>query len=284
MIRLIHTGLGSSSLIAHVLHSLDFGLWSGYFAVTFWTLEWVVRGYVGIHRAQKAIQVDGCRPRQMSLRRFPQLFPIRNPYELRGLYCRSYFGPRTCGGGITNVIEVGGALNPGFPFSPIEGGVMRMSHFICQTLWNTSFEVVRRHPQGPESDSGRWLPATSDLALSYPELFQFTGPLQSLVLRTEPRRTCGGGITVTNVIELVTCVFECVVTVSSTGAKNRFKEMTTATSGVLARFPLLLPIRNPCELRGLCRHSYFGPRTFGGGVTNVIEVSGLLIRVSPSHP
>jgi len=63
--------------------------------------------------------------------------------------------------------------------------------------------------------------------------------------------------------------------VSSTGAKNLFKEMTTATSGVLARFPLLLPIRNPCELRGLCRHSYFGPRTFGGGVTNVIEVRGL---------
>ncbi len=75
----------------------------------------------------------------------------------------------------------------------------------------------------------------------------------------------------------VTCVFECAVTVSSTGAKNRFKEMTTATSGVLA-------IRNPCELRGLCRHSYFGPRTCGGGVTNVIEVSGLSIRVSPSHP
>ena len=33
------------------------------------------------------------------------------------------------------------------------------------------------------------------------------------------------------------------VTVSSTGTKNLFKEMTTATSGVLARFPLLLPIR-----------------------------------------
>ncbi len=84
-----------------------------------WTLEWVVRGYVGIHRARKAIQVDGCRPRRMSLRRFPRLFPIRNPCELRGLYSRSYFGPRTCVGGITNVIEVGGALNPGFPFSPL---------------------------------------------------------------------------------------------------------------------------------------------------------------------
>ena len=37
--------------------------------------------------------------------------------------------------------------------------------------------------------------------------------------------------------------------------------MTTATSGVLARFPLLLPVRNSYELRGLYSHSYFGPRT-----------------------
>jgi hypothetical protein len=41
--------------------------------------------------------------------------------------------------------------------------------------------------------------------------------------------------------------------------------MTTATSGVLARFPLLFPFRNSCELRGPRRHSYFGPRTCGGG-------------------
>ena len=89
-------------------------------------------------------------------------------------------------------------------------------------------------------------------------------------------------------LRLVTCDLccdcNCAVTVSSTGAKNRFKQMTTATSGVLARFPRLLHIRNSCELRGLCRHSYFGPRTCGGGVTNVIEVSGFSIRVSPSHP
>jgi len=44
------------------------------------------------------------------------------------------------------------------------------------------------HPQGPESNSGRWLPATSDViaqvspALSYPEPLRVTG---SLVLRTE---------------------------------------------------------------------------------------------------
>ena len=79
---------------------------------------------------------------------------------------------------------------------------------------------------------------------------------------------------------LVLVLRSCAVTV---WPKTSFKEMTTATSGVLARFPWLLPIRNSCELRGLCRHSYFGPRTCGGGETNVIEVSGFSIRVSPSH-
>ena len=49
--------------------------------------------------------------------RFSWLTPIRNSFKLRGIYSRSYFGPRTCGGDITNVIEVGGVLNQGFPFS-----------------------------------------------------------------------------------------------------------------------------------------------------------------------
>ena len=50
----------------------------------------------------------------------------------------------------------------------------------------------------------------------------------------------------------------CAVTVSSTGPRELFKEMTTATSGVLARFPLLFRVPR--------RHSesHFGPRTFGG--------------------
>ena len=70
----------------------------------------------------------------------------------------------------------------------------------------------------------------------------------------------------------------------------RFVTKNEQISLSLSLFPSIslsrssLPIRNPCELRGLCRHSYFGPRTFGGGITNVIEVSGLSIRVSPSHP
>jgi hypothetical protein len=38
----------------------------------------------------------------MSLLRFPWLFPIRNPCELRVLCSRSYFGPRTCGRSINH--------------------------------------------------------------------------------------------------------------------------------------------------------------------------------------
>ena len=108
-----------------------------------WTLESLFRSNVGIHRSRKAIQVSlylcrvyfaeqqsptgpkkriqggDCCPRRTSLLRFPWLFPILNSSELRGLHCHSYFGPRTCGGGITNVIEVCGTVNQGFPFSPL---------------------------------------------------------------------------------------------------------------------------------------------------------------------
>jgi hypothetical protein len=64
--------------------------------------ECSVRGNVIIYRAQKAIQGDGCRPRRRSRPRSPPLAPIRNSSESRGLCCRSCFGPRTCGRGITN--------------------------------------------------------------------------------------------------------------------------------------------------------------------------------------
>ena len=47
--------------------------------------------------------------------------------------------------------------------------------------------------------------------------------------------------------------------------------MTTATSGVLARFPWLLPVRNSCELRdAVTRTSDRGHLT--EAETNVIEV------------
>ena len=77
---------------------------------------------------------------RMSLLRFPWLFPIRNPCELRGLYRRSYFGPRTCGRSINHFHLSVRDSQSGFPhLIPIGGGVMRLSHFICQTLWNTRF-------------------------------------------------------------------------------------------------------------------------------------------------
>jgi len=50
-------------------------------------------------------------------------------------------------------------------------------------------------------------------------------------------------------------------------------------------FPWLFPIRNPCELRGLYRRSYFGPRTCGRSINHFSsKCSGFSIRVSPSHP
>ena len=51
------------------------------------------------------------------------------------------------------------------------------------------------------------------------------------------------------------------------------------------RSPWLTPIQNSSKLRGLCRRSYFGPRTCGRGINQIHRiVSGLSIRVSPSHP
>ena len=72
---------------------------------------------------------------------------------------------------------------------------------------------------------------------------------------------------------------------SPTGPKKRIQGGDCCPRRTsLLRFPWLFPIRNSSELRGLHRRSYFGPRTCGGGITNVIEVSGLSIGVSPSHP
>jgi len=65
--------------------------------------------------------------------------------------------------------------------------------------------------------------------------------------------------------------------------------MTLATSDVLARFPLLFPFRNSCELRGPRRHSYFGPRTSGGSENQChrserVLNQGFPRNPSPSHP
>ena len=89
--------------------------------VGFGALVLCVGGNGIIHSAHKAIQGDDCRPRRSSRLRFPWLTPIRNSFELRCLYrLRSYFGPRTCGRGITNSSKHRGALNQGFPFSLLQ--------------------------------------------------------------------------------------------------------------------------------------------------------------------
>ena len=104
---------------------------------SFGALVLCVRGNGIIHRAHKAIQGDDCRPRRSSWLRSPWLTPIRNPFELRGLYRRSYFGPRTCGGGITNVIEVDGTLNQGFPFCDLDQAI-----FVAFGVWSIDFAVT----------------------------------------------------------------------------------------------------------------------------------------------
>ena len=61
----------------------------------------------------------------------------------------------------------------------------------CTLDFGVGSSWLRGHPQAPESNSGGWLPATSDViaqvspALSYPEPLRVTGPLPSIVLRTE---------------------------------------------------------------------------------------------------
>jgi len=56
------------------------------------------------------------------------------------------------------------------------------------------------------------------------------------------------------------------------------------TLWLCVRSPWLTPIQNSSELLGLCRRSYFGPRTCVRGITNASKLAGLSIRNSPSHP
>jgi len=95
-----------------------------------------IRGNGIIHRAHKAIQGDECRPRRMSLLRFPWLSPIRNSFELRGLCSRSYFGPRTC-----NVIEVAIRVSSSHPYN---AGIQDS---------DGGGRCPRNHLHGPEGDS-----------------------------------------------------------------------------------------------------------------------------------
>ena len=65
---------------------------------------------------------------------YPELFQVTGP--LPSLVLRTevmWWRHNQC-------YRSGWGSQSGFPLlTPIEGGVMQMTHFICQTLWNTSF-------------------------------------------------------------------------------------------------------------------------------------------------
>ena len=75
------------------------------------------------------------------------------------------------------------------------------------------------------------------------------------------------------------------VTVSSTGVYTSFKGMTTATSGVLARFPLLLPVRNSVASYGASAVARTSDRGHVAEVkkTKFIEVVMSTCAVSSKH-
>ena len=74
------------------------------------------------------------------------------------------------------------------------------------------------------------------------------------------------------------------VTVSSTGVYTSFKGMTTATSGVLARFPLLLPVRNSFASYGASAVARTPDRGHVAEVINhFIEVIMSTCAVSSKH-
>ena len=65
------------------------------------------------------------------------------------------------------------------------------------------------------------------------------------------------------------------VTVSPSGPGKLFKGVTTATSGVLARFPLLLPVRNSFASHGASTVTRTSDRGHvAEAKTKVIEVAG----------
>jgi hypothetical protein len=74
------------------------------------------------------------------------------------------------------------------------------------------------------------------------------------------------------------------VTSSSTGVYTSFKGMTTATSGVIARFPLLLPVRNSFVSYGASAVARTSDRGHVAEVINhFIEVIMSTCAVSSKH-
>ena len=70
------------------------------------------------------------------------------------------------------------------------------------------------------------------------------------------------------------------VTVSPSGPPGLFKGVTTAMSGVLARFPLLLPVRNSFASYGASAVARTSDRGHVAEAINQYRSGGVSIRVS----
>jgi len=86
---------------------------------------------------------------------------------------------------------------------------------------------------------------------------------------------------------LVLVLHICAVTVSSSGAENQFQVDDNGHVGRPCEVSLPPCPELFCELRGLCRHSYFGPRTCGGSENQCHRSERVLnqgFQGNPSHP
>jgi len=71
-------------------------------------------------------------------RGLPGLAPIRNSSELRGLCCRSCFGPRTCGRSITNSSKRAGLsirVSPSHPYNAGRAGLGWWSGWLQRNVY-----------------------------------------------------------------------------------------------------------------------------------------------------
>jgi len=105
-----------------------------------------------------------------------------------------------------------------------------------------------------------------------------TSFMQALVMRVWPAKPTPPA---PSDLVLVLVLHRGEVTVSSAGPGGLFKGMTTATSGVLARFPLLLPVRNSVASYGASAVTRTSDRGHVAEVKNQCHRSGgVSIRVS----
>ena len=84
-----------------------------------------------------------------------QVAPVWNSSELRGLCCRSYFGPRTCVRGITNMSKCAGLsirVSPSHPYNANMAGlgwmrerqcVLYMQWWCCVLVIGKVWRIVR---------------------------------------------------------------------------------------------------------------------------------------------